>query len=132
MTDENRTPRYSIGELAQATGVPRRTIRYYVQLGLLLPPKGAGRGHYYEQGHYERLVRIRELRDRGFSLDRVGAASSGREDDAPVPEVEMLTRIQLADGIHLTVGGGRRPPNARQIRELTEAVARIFDATDAP
>jgi len=40
MADE----RYSVGELADLGGVSRRTVRYYVQEGLLPTPLGVGRG----------------------------------------------------------------------------------------
>ena len=33
---------YAIGELADLGGISRRTVRYYVQEGLLPPPRGLG------------------------------------------------------------------------------------------
>ncbi len=40
----------SIGELAQRAGVTRRTIRYYVEIGLLQPPDGSGQGSGLRSG----------------------------------------------------------------------------------
>lgn len=118
--------RYTIGELVQATGVSRRTIRYYVQLGLVPPPKGAGRGHYYEEEHLERLNRIREFRDRGFSLERIRMVLEGGGGEIRIPEVELVARIPLADGVDLMIGHGRQPPTASQVRALAEAAANIL------
>lgn len=128
MAHANDAPRFSIGELAQATGVSRRTIRYYVQLGLVAPPKGAGRGHYYERQHLETLMRIRELRDRGRSLEQVRSALEGGGEDVRVPPVELVARVRLAEGVDLMIGPGGRPPTARQIQEIAEAAARILGA----
>ncbi|MBA2355458.1 MAG: MerR family DNA-binding transcriptional regulator, partial [Acidobacteria bacterium] len=38
---------YAIGDLAALGGVSRRTVRYYVQGGLIPPPEGLGRGNHY-------------------------------------------------------------------------------------
>ncbi len=130
MTDAKDTPRYSIGELVQATGVSRRTVRFYVQTGLLPPPKGAGRGHYYEAEHFERLIRIRELRDHGYSLDRVRAALEGRGDEIALPTIELVARVRVADGVELVVGQGSTPPTPSQILALARAAARILGGYD--
>jgi DNA-binding transcriptional MerR regulator len=122
--------RYSIGELVQATGVSRRTVRFYVQTGLLPPPKGKGRGHYYETEHFERLTRIRELRDRGYSLDRVRSALDGRGDEIAVPTIELVARVRVADGVELVVGQGATPPTPSQVVALAHAAARILSGHD--
>ena len=130
MNTGHEPPRYSIGELVQATGVPRRTVRFYVQTGLLPPPKGAGRGHYYETEHFERLTRIRELRDRGYSLDRVRAALEGTGDEIPVPRVELVARVRVADGVDVLISQGATPPTPSQVLALARAAARILGGHD--
>jgi hypothetical protein len=48
MSDSQPSDRpQSIGELADATGVSRRTVRFYVQRGLIDPPVGLGRASHY-------------------------------------------------------------------------------------
>lgn len=63
--------KYSIGELTELTGVTRRSVHYYVQLGLLAPPAGAGRGHYYTDDHRTALQRIRAWQSEGRSLGEI-------------------------------------------------------------
>jgi DNA-binding transcriptional MerR regulator len=63
--------RYLIEELCRLTGFSRRTVRYYVQEGLVDPPAGRGRGGYYSDLHAAQLARIRELQERGFRLDAI-------------------------------------------------------------
>lgn len=61
----------SIGELAQRAGVTRRTIRYYVEIGLLPPPSGAGKAAIYGAEHFERLELIKELQGYRLSLEEI-------------------------------------------------------------
>lgn len=133
MTTENPN-RYGIQELVQASGVNRRTVRYYVQLGLLPPPEGAGRGHYYLQEHLERLVWIRDLRQHGRSLDQIrqllkAESKAVCESSAPpaLPPIEIQTRIGLAPGVEVVVSHGAEPPTPAQLRALADAAARILD-----
>ena len=63
-----------IGQVAEASGVTPRTVRYYEELGLLPPPaerrKGAHRS--YDDGDVERLNELRRLRDLlNVSLDEL-------------------------------------------------------------
>lgn len=60
-----------IGDLADRTRLARRAIRFYIQRGLLDPPRGKGRGSEYDQSHVERLARIKALQGAGHSLEAV-------------------------------------------------------------
>ncbi len=62
---------FSIGALAAAAGVSRRTVRFYVARGLLAPPFGLGRGARYSQAHLDRLLEIRASHGRGVSLQEL-------------------------------------------------------------
>lgn len=59
---------YRIEQLAQAAGVAVDTIRFYQGKGLLEPPARRGRVTWYGDPHLERLRRIRDLQQRGFTL----------------------------------------------------------------
>lgn len=63
--------RYTIDELAAASGVPSRTIRFYQSKGTLPAPERRGRVAYYGEVHRERLAQIGELQDRGLRLDAI-------------------------------------------------------------
>ena len=61
---------YTIEQVAQRTGMTKRTLRYYEEMGLL-PPTGRTEGNYrrYSEEDIRLLKRIKELRDLlGFSL----------------------------------------------------------------
>lgn len=67
MTEET----YDIQKLVQETGVPRRTIYFYVQQGILPPPEGAGLAAYYTREHLLRLQLIPVMRGQGLRLDDI-------------------------------------------------------------
>jgi DNA-binding transcriptional MerR regulator len=62
---------YSLEELANVSGVPARTIRYYQSKGTLPHPERRGRDGVYDDSHLERLRLIAELQDRGLRLDAI-------------------------------------------------------------
>jgi len=62
---------YSIGALAAAAGVSRRTVHFYVQRGLLRPPDGRGRGAQYTEEHLTRLIQIKAWREEGAPLNEI-------------------------------------------------------------
>lgn len=134
MKEEQETSeRYSIGELSELTGLSRRTIHYYVQRGLLPPPEGGGRGHYYTAGHVEQIRRIRAWQDAGTSLDRIKASlSAGDEaekfaDPAPVrrPGPAMWVRLPVVPGVELGLQAGRFRLSPARLEQLAEAVAEL-------
>jgi DNA-binding transcriptional MerR regulator len=66
-------PTWRIDELAQRAGVTVDTIRYYARERLLPPPQRVGRHKLYGKEHLDRLLRIRELQERRFSLAAIRA-----------------------------------------------------------
>lgn len=73
METPDRTPitEYTIDELAAASQVPSRTIRFYQSKGVLPRPEMRGRVAYYGPAHVERLRLIASLQDRGLRIDAI-------------------------------------------------------------
>lgn len=61
---------FKIDDVAKESGLTKRTIRYYEELGLLFPPdRSEGGMRLYTRKHIERLKQIVNARDvLGFSL----------------------------------------------------------------
>jgi len=81
----NAPAAYDIEALAEKAGVTRRTVRFYVQTGLLPPPNGAGRGARYDEGHLRRLLEIGEQKGNGRTLDDIRGAPAAPEKPFPSP-----------------------------------------------
>jgi len=61
----------TIDDLALASQVPSRTIRWYQSKGVLPRPEIRGRVAYYGGPHVERLKLIASLQDRGLTIDGI-------------------------------------------------------------
>lgn len=62
---------YTLDQLAAATGISSRTIRFYQAEKLMAKPRKRGRDAIYDTTHVERLTQVGELRDRGLKLDMI-------------------------------------------------------------
>lgn len=120
--------KYNIGQLAELTGISRRTIRFYVQSGILQPPKGAGRGHYYTTEHLETLQKIFSLKENRHSLEEI-AAIIGCEKPSDVmamPAPTIWTRIEITPGVEIHVQGGLYPVTPGRVKKLQKYIHQLF------
>lgn len=69
---------YKLDELARAAGTSPRTVRYYVQRGLLPAPAFRGKDTTYGEEHLVRLRAIRRLQEAFFPLDAIAVELSRR------------------------------------------------------
>ena len=115
-------------------GVSRRTVRYYVQEGLLPAPLGVGRGRHYGPDHLDRLLKVKALQEEGRSLDEIRRAlssSSARAmSRAVVEEPELLRtswrRLAVAPGVELHVEAGVRMPPPGKLQDLAALCRQLF------
>ena len=121
--------RYAIGDLADLASVSRRTVRYYVQEGLLPAPFGLGRGNHYGPEHLDRLLKVKAMQEAGRSLDEIKRAlGQGRSHSAAVAAREaivdvdidrsMWRRLTLAPGVELHVASRVRLPSPGRLNDL--------------
>lgn len=66
-------PPLSLIDLCEALDVTPRTVRYYIQQGLLPPPTGAGAGAAYADAHVDRLRVIKALQKEHLPLAEIRA-----------------------------------------------------------
>jgi DNA-binding transcriptional MerR regulator len=81
-------------DLVRESGLPRETIHFYKQQGLLPAPVETGRNTaLYTQAHVDRLRRIRELQERHFlPLKAIRAVLDDTVEEGFTPEQEDLVR----------------------------------------
>lgn len=99
MSDKATADDLRIGNLAQASGVPAKTIRFYEEIGLLPPAQRAGNGYrLYGGGDVQRLRFIRNARSLGFSLDDLKEVVALRDQgEAPCRYVAHLLEVRAAE-----------------------------------
>jgi DNA-binding transcriptional MerR regulator len=64
--------RYRVDELAARSRLSVDTVRFYQTKGLLGSPEREGRVAWYSDVHLERLAKIKELKEKGFTLEFIG------------------------------------------------------------
>lgn len=95
----------SIGQLARATGISSRTIRYYEELGILPQPRRSPGGtRKYPREYRSYIDAALALKDLGFRLD----------------EIRPLARLALGR----SVSAGQRDTAARLVEERIDALGR--------
>jgi DNA-binding transcriptional MerR regulator len=115
-----------IDQLAERSGLPPRTVRYYIQRGLVDRPQGERRGAWYTARHLEQLLRIRRWTEAGLSLEGIAKLLSG-DADAPAEVVRAGTiavrsHLLLGEGLELVIDPDRARLSTAEVRELADAV----------
>lgn len=97
---------FTIDELSLLTDLTKRTVRYYIQIGLLERPDGETRGARYGPRHLERLLAIRRWTQQGLSLERIRALLDGAADPPPgrpdrAGTIEVWSHLVVAEGVEV-------------------------------
>lgn len=96
---EEQSSQLRIGELAQASDVSTKTIRYYEEVGLLPPAHRAENGYrLYGSEDIQRLRFIRNARNLEFSLDDLKEVLALRDQgEAPCRYVASLLEVKTTE-----------------------------------
>ena len=118
---------FDLNDLCQQSGVTTRTVRYYVQQGLL-PSPGLGAGARYGQGHLVRLRLIRRLQSEHLPLAEIRRRLEGLDDEAVQVLLERSSAgsssaTSAVDYVRQVLGsaGSSPPRNARPSPPLPPA-----------
>lgn len=68
MTEVKPKGRYTAADLARRANVSVRTVRFYIQEGLVDPPLGRGPGAHFGERHLHQLLRARSMQALGFDI----------------------------------------------------------------
>ena len=129
----NQAKTFSLDEISALAELPRRTVRYYIQCGLIDRPQGIGKGAFYSERHVEQLLLVRKWQLAGLSLERIGELLKQPDDGGPLPPsprragtVEVWSHLVVADGIELTLEPGRAGLTPEQVRAFFRAVSQAY------
>lgn len=129
--------RYTIADLEGRTGLPARTIRYYIQEGLLPPAHGRGPSATYDLSHLLRLQAIGQLKANHLPLGDIRERLSGLSDKdiaallevdvEPAQDDGLWRRVELHPDIELLVRerpGRDRDYKFRSVVEMVKMLVR--------
>ncbi|MFE2284471.1 MerR family transcriptional regulator [Streptomyces sp. NPDC059443] len=109
---------YRTEELAEAAGIPVRTLRFYRERKLLPPPRREGRLAWYDDHHLARLRTIAALLERGHTLGGIAELTVAFEKGRDVGQLGEL----------LGIGWSQETP----VRLSPEALADYFEGEVTP
>lgn len=124
---------FTLGELCTLVDLPRRTVRYYIQIGLVDRPEGAGRGARYSRRHLEQLLEIRKWQQAGLSLERIGELlAQSKAPPLPAPpqktgSVAVKSHIRVATGIELVIDPRQAGLSPESLQKLVDAVIQLCE-----
>lgn len=124
---------FSINELCTLADLPARTVRFYIQQGLVSRPQGEKKGAKYNLAHLDQLLSIKKWQAAGLSLERIREllVEPGADDVPPRPRwpgmVEVWSRLHVADGVELQVEPGRSGLKPEQLRRFLKEVLAAYD-----
>ena len=135
MTQDTTTPdvtKFSLDELCSLSDTPKRTVRYYMQIGLVDGPIGSTKAAHYLPKHLDQLLTVRKLSDAGVSLDRIREVLSGEAPPVPPRQrkagsVEVRSHLFIAEGVELEISPERSGLNPEEVRTLVRAVMQAFE-----
>lgn len=127
---------YQLSELCALVDLPVRTVRYYVQQGLVDRPEGETRAARYGERQLEQLGAIKKWTTAGLSLERIRELLAGNEPDVPQrPKrrgtLEVVSRLTIADGVELVIEPSRAGLSPEQVRAFSREVMAVFDRLTA-
>lgn len=122
---------HTFSELCVLVDVPIRTLRYYVQHGLVDRPEGETRAARYGAKHIEQLLLIKKWTTAGVSLERVKALLHGEEPAIPPREkkagaIEVCSHLHIADGLEMVIEPGRAKLSPEQVRAFARGVMALY------
>ena len=124
---------FTLDDIAALAELPRRTVRYYIQTGLVDRPQGIGKGAYYTEKHVEQLLLVRKWQLAGLSLERIGEVLK-QQTSGPLPPaprrkgtVEVWSHLVVADGVEVTLDPGRASLTPEQVRAFFRGVAQVYE-----
>ncbi len=130
------TKTFSLDDLCTLTDLPKRTVRYYMQMGLVDRPIGETRAAHYLTAHLDQLLKVKQLTDAGISLERIAEIQNGEE--LPVPakpkkpgDIQVKSHVHVAPGIELQISPEEADMSPEQIRALVKAVMKTIQEIKA-
>ena len=124
---------YSLNQLEALTGLAARTIRFYIQKGLVQPPFGARKTPRYTEQHVEQLLQVKAYKEAGLNLSRIADLLSNTgtapvTPGIPAQPVSVISRLALMPGVTLDIDRSQCSLSDEQLRTLYSTLTQTVDA----
>jgi len=132
VTGDDRSGRgpFTLVELAEVSGVPARTIRFYIATGLLLLPLVGGRSACYGEEHLKELDRIKTLQGQGQTLAQIAWQLGEGEKEVRPPEPSAWWNYPVSKDVVVEVRCDSSPWRLKQVRSLIAQMIRQLNENE--
>lgn len=122
---------YPLSELCVLADLSPRTVRYYVQIGLVDRPSGETRAARYGTKHLDQLLLIKKWTAAGVSLERIRDLLHGETPPVPprprsVGTVTVCSHLAVAEGIDLVIDPGKAGLSPEDLRNFVKGVMAVY------
>ncbi|MEM6587463.1 MAG: Cu(I)-responsive transcriptional regulator [Pseudomonadota bacterium] len=109
----------NIGQIANETGLPAKTLRYYEEIGLIQPGRDANGYRVFTQADAHKLIFLGRARALGFSIEECRKLLALYEDkDRASSDVKALAQGHLSD----------IEEKIRQLEDMRATLSNLVDA----
>jgi DNA-binding transcriptional MerR regulator len=120
--------RFTLQELTDATGIPGRTVRYYITEKVIPVSRGKGRNAYYTSEHVEALTRVKDLRQQNLSISEIRQVLNDERSPVAKPASgEVWRRIELHTDLELHVRDGAPEHVTTFVQSVQSGASQWFD-----
>lgn len=120
----------TLAELSEESGIPARTIRFYIAKGLLDSPVKAGRGAAYTTEHLDRLEKIKKLQAEGKMLVEIVHVLSGGPGAQQTATPSPWWQYVIEEDVTVWVRSDVSPWRMKQIRSAVGAMASLLQQSE--
>ena len=126
---------FSLEQLSALTDLPLRTIRYYIQLGLVERHEGDRKHARYTQKHIDQVLQVRSLADQGTPLERIKQLIHGISTPPPPPrmagDISVISKVFIAEGVELHLDPGSAGLSPEKLRKFVRTVLSNWEEINA-
>ena len=132
---ENMDTTFTLDQLSALTDLPLRTIRYYIQLGLVDRHEGDRKHARYTQKHLDQVLQVRAMADQGMPLERIKQLMHGITTPPPLPkaagDISVISKVFIAPGVELHVEPQIAGLSPEKIRLFVRSVLTTWEEINA-
>jgi DNA-binding transcriptional MerR regulator len=132
---ENMDTTFTLDQLSALTDLPLRTIRYYIQLGLVDRHEGDRKHARYTQKHLDQVLQVRAMADQGMPLERIKQLINGITTPVPTPkaagDISVISRVFIAPGVELHIEPQMAGLSPEKLRLFVRSVLTTWEEINA-
>jgi DNA-binding transcriptional MerR regulator len=128
---------FSIDQICALADVPVRTLRFYIQKGLVDRPEGERRTAHYTARHLEQLLTIKKWIGAGLSLDRISELQAGSTVELPPlrrrpGDLRVRSHLYLNEGLEIVLDPELAELSPEQVRAFANGVMALYAQIKKP